>query len=1026
MNIQPVCLTEETLNRIRRNEISNPEWSVLEEHLNHCADCRSRLESGEQDPDWTQEILPALVAEEESPLVLLDPETCEADQESGSLDQVLRLLGPTDNPHMLGRIGQYEVVGVVGRGGMGVVFKAFEPSLNRMVAIKMLLPHLAASPAARKRFAREGKAAAAVIDDHVMPIHGVSEWQGTPYLVMRYSPGPNLQKRVEKQGSLELEEILRIGMQTAKGLAAAHAQGLVHRDVKPSNILLDGTVERAMLTDFGLARAADDATLTRSGVLAGTPQYMSPEQVRGEQVGSRADLFGLGCVLYTLCTGKPPFEGENSYAILRQITDGAPQPIREINPRIPSWLCGLIGRLMAKHPEKRPRSAQEVAEMLGGALAHVQQPQTNRMPASLNLPLLTKTKMKRVGMGVFFMVACLFTGLGCLLLLQTEPSDITGNWDGNEWGSVVLRKIGASSWEGTYSETAGNEPGNIALRWSRIERRFNGTWNEGNDARFGELSLRLVEGNLVGAYTTNNKSRANPGTPKLADLGWKRSVGQNLPRPTTQPKIKSAESKNQNQSELISKDPKTPLTQELITLEECSQEAGRKILTEWGKVLRQKLPVPEVKEGQIQFELNISDLPFSHQLLILANWNLQKSKDSSWNTEKESKLQKQMEKTINYLRANTESNLETAFKRRSSLGSLPSALLNSEALLMRVIKQTKLEAQRNTAFWLQVDKKNLRTPGVVKTPSNASAEECVSRLESILIPFGMTPVTKIAKRSGSNGITSAASSRSTLEDHLLQLVNDPRDDSELNWDDFKNRWHLRMCVIDFLEAFNSEPMAYLEKMKTKSLNPRDQELETKEKMVHLGKAILEYHQKNGHLPPSVIQDKNGTPLYSWRVLLLPYIGEVEIFKRWNLNEPWDSPNNKPLSEIAVPSYGDSTTNKTAYRVFTGRNGLFDGSTLEKLSKNGKSLTDVKDSPGKTILVIEAGQKAGWAEPVEISLDTNKDSPALGKNYPGGFRVLWVNGKTGTLPETVSKEHILMLATPNGGELVPGFEFPNKP
>ena len=203
MNARPTCLTVETITRIRGNDISNREYKELEDHLTRCEECRARLESGEKDPEWIEEILPALVAEEEVPQSVLDPENPE--HEVGSLDHILRLLGPTDNPHMLGRIGHYEVVGVVGRGGMGVVFKAFEPSLNRMVAIKMLLPHLAASAAARKRFAREGKAAAAVIDDHVMPIHGVSEWQGIPYLVMRYSPGPNLQKRVEKQGPLELE-----------------------------------------------------------------------------------------------------------------------------------------------------------------------------------------------------------------------------------------------------------------------------------------------------------------------------------------------------------------------------------------------------------------------------------------------------------------------------------------------------------------------------------------------------------------------------------------------------------------------------------------------------------------------------------------------------------------------------------------------------------------------------------------------------------------------------------------------------
>lgn len=298
-------------------------------------------------------------------------------------ESVLNLLGPTDDPNMLGRIGQYEITGLLGQGGMGAVFKGFDRSLNRFVAIKMLLPHLAASGAARKRFAREAQAVAAVVDDHVMAIHCVDEWQGVPYLVMTYSRGVSLQKRLGDNGPLEVREILRIGMQAAKGLAAAHAQGIVHRDIKPANIFLDQNVERVQLMDFGLARAVDDASLTRSGTLAGTPQYMSPEQARAETIDYRSDLFSLGSVLYAVCTGHAPFRAESSYSVLRLITDKEPRPIREINPDVPEWLCAIIGKLMAKQANDRFESAQEVATLLEDCLAHVQQPTAVPLPPSL-------------------------------------------------------------------------------------------------------------------------------------------------------------------------------------------------------------------------------------------------------------------------------------------------------------------------------------------------------------------------------------------------------------------------------------------------------------------------------------------------------------------------------------------------------------------------------------------------------------------------------------------------------------------
>src|SRR5262249_48641709 len=148
----------------------------------------------------------------------------------------------------------------------------------------------------------EGRAAAAVSHEHIVAIHGVDEANGLPYLVMEYVSGISLQERLDRSGPLETKEILRIGMQVASGLAAAHAQGLIHRDIKPANILLENGFERVKITDFGLARAVDDASLTQSGVLAGTPMYMAPEQARGEALDHRADLFSLGSVLYALCT----------------------------------------------------------------------------------------------------------------------------------------------------------------------------------------------------------------------------------------------------------------------------------------------------------------------------------------------------------------------------------------------------------------------------------------------------------------------------------------------------------------------------------------------------------------------------------------------------------------------------------------------------------------------------------------------------------------------------------------------------
>src|SRR4030095_10323041 len=222
---------------------------------------------------------------------LLSRETDAFCQSCPGLDELnLDFLHPTDDPQALGRLGHYEVLEVLGVGGFGIVLKARDTKLNRVVAIKVLASELASNPTARKRFRREAHAAAAIVHQHVVTIHAVEE-DRLPYLVMEYIDGQSLKEKIDREGHLQLIEILRIGQQVASGLAAAHAHGLMHRDVKPANILLENGVERVRITDFGLARAVDDLSMTRTGEVAGTPDYMSPEQDQGLPMGGRRDLF---------------------------------------------------------------------------------------------------------------------------------------------------------------------------------------------------------------------------------------------------------------------------------------------------------------------------------------------------------------------------------------------------------------------------------------------------------------------------------------------------------------------------------------------------------------------------------------------------------------------------------------------------------------------------------------------------------------------------------------------------------------
>ncbi len=280
----------------------------------------------------------------------------------GDLD--LAFLVSADETGFLRRLGHYEVHELIGRGGMAIVLKAFDEKLQRVVAIKVMAPQLAASALARQRFRREAQAAAAVRNEHIVAIYAVEEAEGLPYLVMEYVAGGSLQDRLGRSEPLELKHILSIGVQAAAGLAAAHALGLVHRDIKPSNILLENGAS-VKIVDFGLARTVDDGSVSQTGVIAGTPQYMAPEQARGDAFDHRADVYSLGATLYELLTRQPPFASGTPQQLLRQVAHDEPPRPRRINKAIPREVETIVLKAMAKEARDRYGTAQELAEDIG-------------------------------------------------------------------------------------------------------------------------------------------------------------------------------------------------------------------------------------------------------------------------------------------------------------------------------------------------------------------------------------------------------------------------------------------------------------------------------------------------------------------------------------------------------------------------------------------------------------------------------------------------------------------------------------
>ncbi|MFN7840576.1 MAG: serine/threonine-protein kinase [Pirellula sp.] len=363
------------------DKIDSHRTKEIESHLERCSECRAALERLDSStPDWWDDAKDSWLEEDitimppsQRSVVTLEvgidlPEDTPLELERVSLN----FLEEPSHPELMGRLGRFDIERVIGVGGMGIVLKAFDTELHRVVALKVLARHLANNASARRRFAREAQAAAAVLHPNVIPIYNVESESDNPFLVMQYVNGQSLQAKVDEQGPLSIAEALRIAKQTAAGLAAAHQQGLVHRDVKPANILLEENVDRVLLSDFGLARAVDDASLTRTGIVAGTPHYMSPEQARGDALSFASDLFSLGSVMYFMLSGHPPFRAQNAMGVLNRICHDPHRPLDQTNASIPVEVAAIVDRLLDKNPIDRFASMSQVEQEMDSLLTALQ------------------------------------------------------------------------------------------------------------------------------------------------------------------------------------------------------------------------------------------------------------------------------------------------------------------------------------------------------------------------------------------------------------------------------------------------------------------------------------------------------------------------------------------------------------------------------------------------------------------------------------------------------------------------------
>ncbi len=384
MSASEICPQPEQFKKFLSGGLSEEQLLVIESHLEKCDSCGdtirsmnvsdtlielvkdSKLPTIDSEDGNSSEIAPLLSRLEklaDSRTVIRGYSNDAGEDLQARVYEVQSMLSPPESDDELGRIAHYRVLSLLGAGGMGVVYQAEDTQLQRLVALKILRPSLGAT--ARERFVQEARAAAAIDHDNVVTIYHVGNNGPLAFIAMQWLDGETLEDRLKRDGSLPPKDVSTIASQIADGLAAAHAKKLIHRDIKPANIWIEAERNRAKILDFGLARIADESPqLTETGMLAGTPAYMSPEQAQGRSVDERSDLFSLGTMMYRMLTGELPFDVTNALATIRSIQTDEPEPPRQDDLEIPATISDTVMDLLEKDPRNRPESASVVAASL--------------------------------------------------------------------------------------------------------------------------------------------------------------------------------------------------------------------------------------------------------------------------------------------------------------------------------------------------------------------------------------------------------------------------------------------------------------------------------------------------------------------------------------------------------------------------------------------------------------------------------------------------------------------------------------
>jgi tetratricopeptide (TPR) repeat protein/tRNA A-37 threonylcarbamoyl transferase component Bud32 len=851
----------------------------------------------------------------------------------------------------------YEILGELGRGGMGVVYKARQARPRRLVALKVVLAGEHAGTDAMARFKTEAAAVARLSHPNIVQVHEVGDHRGRPFLTLELVEGGNLAQKLS-EGPLRFRETAGLLYQLAQAVHFAHQKGVIHRDLKPANILLAPDDENGpdalgvpKIADFGLAKqiegmasVAVTGPRTQSGAILGTPSYMAPEQAGGKRdaAGPAADVYALGAILYECLTGRPPFQADTMLDTLMQVATQEPVPPRKLRPKCPRDLETICLKCLEKDPKRRYATA--------GALADDLRRYREDRPIICRPP----GRLERLGRALRKRKELVYPAAGALAALCVSLV-VLALWSPGKNEVPVAGRAEGPAYE---------LPADLDLV-PRDAFAF-------ATMRVADLWARQDLQNLAAMLNPQQAAGGRPASEELARLQRDTGIApQDIERLTL------VVPKQQDPSGSVFL---------LALTRPYDRERVYDAVTQRGSPMH---PPETVGGKKVYFpvqEWGTAFCPFSDRVLLVGS-----------------------AKPLRFLlERDTKANAPAAG------GPLRGALMlaaESHPLVVGVHPPREIFESALKDLLLQKQQESLaemEAASLVLDLTAPAEGEGVHTLPGFSVDLDLTFPDEARARQGEAAV------RNLLQDVLRQLKPAELPPPLRGWTDSllepvrAARWRQEGNQVRLALTFRWKPRD-LEQMQAaaREMADRNQSLNN---LRQIALALHNYHSATGHFPPAVVCGKDDKPLYSWRVEILPYLDEDRLYKEFNRDEPWDSEHNRKLLArmpavyaLPRPRKEMGLNERTYYQALVGPGAAFEG-------RQGLRIADFTKGTSNTLMVVEAARPVPWSSPEDLPYDPAKPVPALGGHFKDGFNAAFASGDarflSSPLPEDMLRGYIV--------------------